>query len=149
MSSRDGRTGSRLNDRLTRLEYLAAFTLSAVLFLMHWQELRWGPVVLLFAYIDVIGYLPGLAVHLLRNGRVPKVFYVLYNVTHNLVVAAVVIGLWMLLIGPEWALLAVPLHLFGDRGLLGNLAKPFDEPFEGHAEPAGAAPVAGLEPVRS
>jgi hypothetical protein len=31
---------------------------------------------------------------------------------------------------PEWALLAIPLHLGGDRSLFGNFLKPFSVPFE-------------------
>ena len=45
--------------------------------------------------------------------------------------AAVVIGLWASLLGRfEWAMLAIPLHLAGDRGIFGNRRKPVDRPFE-------------------
>jgi hypothetical protein len=37
--------------------------------------------------------------------------------------------------GPEWAMLAVPIHLSGDRGLFGNVYKPVSLPFE----PEGSA----------
>jgi len=55
---------------------------------------------------------------------------------HSLVTAAAIAGLWALLIGPEWALLALPIHLFGDRGVFGNSLKPFGVPFEPHRVPA-------------
>ena len=32
--------------------------------------------------------------------------------------------------GLEWAMLAIPLHLAGDRGIFGNGFKPFALPFE-------------------
>jgi hypothetical protein len=68
------------------------------------------------------------------------VFYVLYNVMHNWVTAGLVIAAWAWLVNPEWALLAVPIHLFGDRGLLGNYFKSFYEPFElPHGAKAAAA----------
>jgi hypothetical protein len=122
--------GTPLNYRLTRAEYFVTFALSAVLFVVHIQAIRWGPALLLFAYIDVIGYLPGLFVHWRCRGDVPRVFYVLYNVMHSWITAGLVIAAWAWLVHPEWALLAVPIHLFGDRGLLGNYFKPFSEPFE-------------------
>ena len=110
--------GTPLNYRLTRFEYLVGFVLSAGMFLVHLPDIRWGPALLLFAYIDVIGYLPGLFVHWRRRGAVPRTFYVLYNVTHSLITAGMVIAAWAWLVRPEWALLAVPIHLFGDRGLI-------------------------------
>lgn len=123
--------GSALNYRVTRLEYLAAFGVCAALFLYHVDEVRWLPAILLFAYIDVIGYVPGLlAFRKSPDGFVPDRYHNLYNATHNLVSGAVVVGLWCLLVQPEWAVLAVPLHLLGDRALLGNFAKPIGTKFE-------------------
>lgn len=123
--------GSALNYRVTRVEYLAAFLVCAALFLYHVDEIRWLPAILLFAYIDVIGYVPGLLAHRRSpDGFVPDVYHNLYNATHNLVSGAVVAGLWCLLVQPEWAVLAVPLHLLGDRALLGNFAKPIGQKFE-------------------
>ena len=40
---------------------------------------------------------------------------------------------------PEWALLALPLHLFGDRALFGNFYKSFGIEFEPSAHPDYAA----------
>jgi hypothetical protein len=123
--------GSSLNYRVARVEYLAAFAVCAALFLYHVDEIRWLPAILLFAYIDVIGYLPGLVAYKRSpDGFVPDVYHHLYNATHNLVSGAVVVGLWCVLVRPEWAVLAVPLHLLGDRALLGNFAKPIGTKFE-------------------
>jgi hypothetical protein len=138
--------GTPLNYRLTRAEYLVAFKFSAVLFVVHIQDVRWGPALLLFAYIDIIGYLPGLFVHWRRRGDVPRLFYMLYNVMHSWITAGLVVAAWAWLIRPEWALLAVPIHLFGDRGLLGNYFKPFSEPFE---PPHGAEAAAHRPSVPS
>ncbi|GHE48333.1 hypothetical protein [Streptomyces capitiformicae] len=123
--------GHRQNYRTTRAEYLGVFAVAAVAFLWHIDEVRWGPAILLFVYIDVIGYIPGLIAYTLsRDGRIHPVFHILYNVMHTWLSAGLVILLWVWQLGPEWALLVVPLHLFGDRGLLGNYAKPVSEPFE-------------------
>jgi hypothetical protein len=122
--------------RLHRAEYLLGFVLTIVLILWHFNEIRWIPAIALFLYIDLIGYIPGaIAYRRSKDGRISKVYYVLYNTMHSLITCTVVIGLWLWLVGPEWALLAVPFHVFGDRGVFGNFLKPFGLPFEPVAEP--------------
>lgn len=117
--------------RLLRAEYFVALVGCSVLFLMHLDEVRWPVALGMFLYIDLIGYLPGaLAHHRARGGPVRRVYYVLYNTMHSWLTAGAVVALWIWLVGPEWALLAVPIHLCGDRGLLGNFLKPFSVPFE-------------------
>lgn len=123
--------------QLHRAEYLVGFGVATVLGVWHWDEIRWLPALLLFLYIDVIGYLPGaIAFRRSRTGQISKVYYVLYNTMHSLITQAAVVGLWILLIGPEWALIVIPFHLFADRGLFGNFLKPFNLPFEPHPHPA-------------
>ncbi|MBP2706824.1 hypothetical protein JOL79_23745 [Microbispora sp. RL4-1S] len=123
--------------RLHRSEYLVGFGISTALIVWHWHEIRWLPAIGLFLYIDLIGYIPGaIAFHRSKTKRISKVYYVLYNTMHSLITQTAVAGLWMWLIGPEWALLVIPFHLFGDRGLFGNFLKPFDLPFEPVAQPA-------------
>lgn len=123
--------------RLHRAEYLLGLVISTVLIIWHWSEIRWLPAIGLFAYIDLIGYIPGaIAFHRSETKRISKVYYVLYNTMHSLVTQTAVVGLWMWLVKPEWALLLIPFHLFGDRGLFGNFLKPFDLPFEPVAQPA-------------
>ncbi|MDH2428337.1 hypothetical protein [Sphaerisporangium sp. TRM90804] len=121
---------------LHRAEYLVAFAVSIVLILTHLGEIRWIPFFALFAYIDLIGYIPGaIAYRRSKDGRIPKFYYVLYNSMHSLITCMVVVGLWLYFIGPEWALLAVAFHVFGDRGVFGNFLKPFGLPFEPVADP--------------
>ncbi|WP_432092892.1 hypothetical protein [Streptomyces sp. bgisy100] len=123
--------------RLLRAEYLVGFLLSAGLLAAHYDEVRWLHAIALFAYIDVIGYLPGtLAHHRAKGGRISRTYYVLYNTMHSWLTAGVVAALWAWLVEPEWALLAIPFHLCGDRGLLGNFLKPFSVPFEPAPHPA-------------
>ncbi len=122
--------------RLIRLEYGAALAVAAVLAVGHHREIRWGVFLLLFAVIDLVGYLPGAVLFRRRNGAVPPFCYVLYNVMHSLVTASVIAAVWATTVGPEWALLALPLHLCGDRALFGNFLKPLCVPFEPHVHPA-------------
>ncbi|MBC2865202.1 hypothetical protein [Streptomyces mexicanus] len=122
---------------LLRAEYCVGLALSAGLFLWHLDEVRWPVALALFAYIDLIGYLPGALAHRrAAGGGIPRVYYVLYNTMHSWLTAGAVVALWAWLVRPEWALLAVPIHLCGDRGLLGNFLKPFAVAFEPKPHPA-------------
>ncbi len=117
--------------RLHRGEYLLWWLVSVVLIIVHFTEIRWLPFIALFLYIDLIGYIPGaIAYHRSKDGRIAKGYFIAYNVMHSLITQSVVLGLWLWLIGPEWALLALPFHLFGDRALFGNFLKPFGLAFE-------------------
>lgn len=121
---------------LHRAEYLVAFAITIVLMLVHFTDINWFAAIGLFLYIDLIGYIPGaIAYRRSPDGRIPKFYYVLYNTMHSFITCGVVVGLWMLLIGPEWALLAVAFHVFGDRGVFGNFLKPFGLPFEPEDSP--------------
>ncbi|WNV85254.1 hypothetical protein [Umezawaea sp. Da 62-37] len=128
---------SRTTYLLLRAEYAVALVVCSVLFLLHIGEVRWVQAVALFVYIDVIGYIPGaIAYRRARNGGIPKVYYVLYNTMHSFVTQAAVVAVWVAVAGFEWALLAVPIHLCGDRAIFGNFLKPFRVPFEPVALPA-------------
>ncbi len=105
-------------------------------------EVRWWVAVVLFVYVDVIGYLPGaLAYHRSPDQQVSRVYYVLYNTMHSLSVQGAVLGAWVLAHGWEWALLVLPIHLFGDRALFGNFAKSFTVSFEPVPHPAVQGPL--------
>jgi len=123
--------------KLNRAEYLAAFAVTNVLIVWHWHDIRWGWALLLFAYIDVLGYFPG-AVAFRRSptGRIHKLYYVSYNFFHSLITQGAVVALWGFFIGWEWTLLAIAWHIFGDRGVFGNSMKSFSLPFEPHLHPA-------------
>ncbi|QLH19361.1 hypothetical protein [Streptomyces sp. Rer75] len=117
--------------RLHRAEYLVGLGVSLVLFVWHLGEVRWFPAVFLFVYIDLIGYIPGaIAYRRSADHRIHKTYYVLYNTMHSLLTQGAVVGLWIWVSGPEWALLVIPIHLCADRGVFGNFLKPFALPFE-------------------
>jgi hypothetical protein len=123
--------------RLHRAEYLVGLAVVAGLLIWHIGQVRWIPAVLLFVYIDLIGYIPGaIAYRRSPNHRVAKGYYIAYNTMHSLITQTVVAGIWMLVLKPEWALLVLPLHLFADRGVFGNFLKPFTLAFEPEPNPA-------------
>ncbi|MBI1758710.1 MAG: hypothetical protein HYR62_05740 [Actinobacteria bacterium] len=122
---------SRTTYRLLRAEYGVALAVCGTLLLRHLGEIRWVPAVVLFGYIDLIGYLPGaIAYRRSRGAPIGRRYYVLYNLMHSVVTQAVVAGLWAWWVRPEWALLVIPIHLCGDRAIFGNFLKPFSVPFE-------------------
>jgi hypothetical protein len=123
--------------KLHRAEYLVGFLVATTLIILHLGDIRWLPFIGLFLYIDLIGYIPGaIAFHRSKTKQISKVYYVLYNTMHSLVTQSIVVGLWGFLIGWEWALLAIPFHVFGDRSLFGNFLKTFALPFEPVRSPA-------------
>jgi len=123
--------------RWLRAEYGVALVAAVVLAVIHRGDIRWPVFVAMFAYIDVIGYLPGaVAFRRAAGAPVSRVYYRLYNAMHSMVSAAAVAAVWCLLVRPEWALLALPIHLCGDRAVFGNFLKPFGVSFEPATHPA-------------
>jgi hypothetical protein len=128
---------TRVTNRAVRLEYAAAMLTAVALVLAHAGQVRWWAFVTLFAVIDVVGYLPGaLAWRRAKGGRIGRRYYALYNTMHSFLTAGLVAAVWSLVVGPEWALLALPIHLCGDRALFGNFYKPLGLSFEPHTHPA-------------
>ncbi|MEV0598659.1 hypothetical protein AB0I82_05050 [Streptomyces sp. NPDC050315] len=122
---------------LSRLEWLAVLATSIVLTYQHISEIRWGVFAAFFLVIDVVGYIPGaIAFRRSPDKHIARGYYVAYNVMHSLLTAGVLAGAWALFVRPEWALLALPIHLMGDRALFGNSLKPFGVTFEPHTHPA-------------
>ena len=118
--------------RWVRAEHAAVVVVLAALVLTHWSEVAWPLFVLAFVAIDVVGYVPGaLAFRRARGGPIAPIYHHLYNLTHSYLAAAAAVALWAFTRGGvEWAMLAVPIHLSGDRGVLGNAFKSPAAPFE-------------------
>ncbi len=142
-----GRVGAERAWRWIRAEHTALVVVLLALVVMHGNEVAWARFLAAFALIDLVGYLPGaIAFRRARGGPIAPGYHHLYNLTHSYVVAGAGVALWALAAGRfEWAMLAVPLHLSGDRGLLGNFYKPASLPFErsalGSRTARTAAPV--------
>ena len=118
-----------------RAEHTTLVLVLAALVALHASDVAWGRFVAAFVLIDLVGYLPGaIAFRRAGGGTIAPVYHHLYNLMHSYLVAGAGVAVWALANGgPEWAMLAVPIHLSGDRGLLGNVYKPVLLPFE----PAG------------
>jgi hypothetical protein len=117
---------------LERAEHLLVVIVCSALVLQHWQEVSWLRFVVGFVALDAIGYIPGAIAYRRHNGGdIPPIYHYLYNTTHSYLVAALLVAIWALAIGGfEWAMLAFPIHLSGDRGIFGNIYKPLELPFE-------------------
>ncbi|WP_329312401.1 hypothetical protein [Streptomyces sp. NBC_01262] len=121
---------------LSRLEWLVGFGVAVVLAVINIGEINWPVFIGLFVVIDLIGYIPGaIAFRKSATGDISKRYYVAYNIMHSLITGSAIVGLWAWLVRPEWALLAVPIHLLGDRGIFGNTLKPFQVSFEPQRHP--------------
>lgn len=117
--------------RVAQGESLGMLLVSAVLLVLHLGHVHWLLFAVLFLVIDVVGYLPGMiAYRRSPDGSIDRIYYLLYNVMHCYLTWTVLLGVATLVWGWQWAFLAVPLHLLGDRGLFGNSVKSFVVPFE-------------------
>jgi len=116
----------------TRIEYVGIMLALSLLVALHLSEVRWGRFIFAFAIIDVIGYVPGaIAYKRQGGGPIAPIYHHLYNITHSFVTGGVAIALWAFAGGgPEWAMLAIPIHYLGDRGIFGNTYKPLSLAFE-------------------
>jgi hypothetical protein len=133
-----------------RAEHVALIAVCVALLALHLGEVRWWRFACAFLVIDLIGYVPGaLAFRRAGAGRIDARYHHLYNLTHSYVITGALVGVWALAQGSfEWAMLAVPIHLAGDRGLFGNTYKPRILPFE-PAAVSGPGPRSVWAPART
>jgi len=117
--------------RWVRAEHVTLVLVLSALVLVHYRDVAWGRFAAAFVIIDLVGYVPGAIAYRRRGGGpIAPIYHHLYNVMHSYLVMGAAVGLWALAGGFEWAMLAVPIHLSGDRGLFGNVYKPVSLPFE-------------------
>ena len=126
---------TRVTYTLVRLDWGVLMVLAFALLMLHVREVNWWRFTYAFLFPDVIATFPGLYIYYaLRKGphrSIPLSIHVLYNVGHSFAGVAALCGLWWLATGsPEWAMLAFPIHLGGDRSIFGNIYKPFGTAFE-------------------
>lgn len=135
---------TRFGYYMIRLEYFFGATVATVLLIRagaKGEPVDWVGAAILFAYPDTIGYLPGaIAYRRAKDKRIPLWYAYTYNLLHSPFTAGAVAGVYCLFHGADWALLAIPLHLFGDRSVFGNIYKMPKVRFEPEApHPAWAA----------
>ncbi|HZV75458.1 MAG TPA: hypothetical protein VFF79_17240 [Conexibacter sp.] len=122
--------------RALRAEYGLMAAAAGYMLWRKRQRVRWPVAAGLFLYNDLVGYVPGaIAYRRSDDGRVPRRYYAAYNTAHSVLTAGAVASIWAKVRGPEWALLAIPLHIGVDRGLFGNFLKPFSVSFEPRPHP--------------
>src|SRR3954447_6542485 len=93
---------------LLRAEYALAAARAGALLVSQRRNVRGPRAAALFASPDLIGYIPGaVAYRRSRNGRIPRVYYVLYNTAHSFLTGAVVAALWAKYVRREWALVII------------------------------------------
>lgn len=120
---------------LERLDWTVIGLVPLVLVILHWREVEWWRFTWAFLLPDLIGTLPGLVTYYARRSgehrSIPTAIHVLYNVGHCFAGIALFCAIWYLITGTlEWAMLAFPIHLAGDRSVFGNIYKPFGTAFE-------------------
>lgn len=121
--------------RLMRLDYFVVLVILSAAVLLHASEVNWLRFVIAFAWIDLAGTIPAWYLYYLRrtgsHRKLPAIFYKFYNFCHSFTTNAAIVGVWYLITGTwEWAMLAAPIHLCGDRSLFGNVYKPEGLSFE-------------------
>jgi hypothetical protein len=123
--------------RHARAEYFLGFLSCIALMLIHWSSLNIWVAIVLFAYIDLAGTIPGLiAYHRSPTGQISRAYYVVYDVLHSAVTQGVFVIVYVEIFAWHWALLAIPAHLFIDRSLFNNYPKPFGVAFDPVRHPA-------------
>ena len=135
---------TRSSYALMRLEHVAGVLFCVVLLIVNIVTVDWLRFATAFIIIDAIGYAPGAIAFRRRTGSaISPAFHHLYNVAHSYLTWVAIVGLWAYALGGfEWAMLAIPVHLSGDRGVFGNVFKPASLPFEpAHAASIGSNPA--------
>jgi hypothetical protein len=120
---------------LIRLDWAVLMFFAFALLLWQWRAVNWGRFTIAFLLPDLIGTVPGLYWYYARRSgehrSIPAIIHKLYNFGHCFATVAVWCGIWWWFTGrPEWAMLAFPIHLAGDRSIFGNTYKPLGTAFE-------------------
>jgi hypothetical protein len=141
---------SRFTYYVLRAEYFFGATVATALLIRaaaKGEHVDWVAAVLLFAYPDTIGYLPGAIAYRKSGDKRISLWYArTYDILHSMFTAAAVAAVYWWLHGADWALLAIPIHLFGDRSVFGNIFKMLAVRFEPEkAHPAFARVEDDLE----
>jgi len=120
---------------LIRLDWAVLMFAGIALLIVHWKEIHWWRFVWAFLLPDLIGTAPGMYLYYGRRSgahrSIPPLVHQLYNFAHSFVTITAFCAIWYAVTGRlEWAMLAFPIHLTGDRCIFGNIYKPFGLAFE-------------------
>ena len=120
---------------LIRLDWAILMSIGIALVVIHWREVHWWRFAWAFAFPDLIATFPGIYFYYGRrkgdHRSIPTVIHQLYNFGHSFAGIGLFCAIWWFITGQlEWAMLAFPIHLAGDRSVFGNTYKPFGTAFE-------------------
>ena len=120
---------------LVRLDWFFVGLIPLILVVLNWRDVDWWRFTYAFLLPDLIGTLPGLYIYYGRrkgpHRSIPSAVHILYNFGHCFGGVAFFCAIWWLATGKlEWAMLAFPIHLSGDRSIFGNIYKPLGTAFE-------------------
>lgn len=121
--------------RLVRLDWLCIMLALITITIINWENVNWWIFFIMFWWIDLIGTVPGMYYLSVNEGTekeksVPKWCVFIYNICHSFTTVSIITLLWYMTSGPEWAMLAMPIHLAADRCVFGNIYKSFRLKFD-------------------
>ena len=113
-----------------RAEAIVAFFIAILASVYFWRQIDWVHYFLLFWVIDIFGYWPGLLFAKFSGRQTPpEVFYYAYNFFHSVPGMLLIALLYTMITGQAYATIALIVHMFIDRGILGNTLKNPAQPF--------------------
>lgn len=113
-----------------RIESFILFIISVALTLFFKDNINFYYYILLFFFIDIIGYIPGRVFNIFKGDEVThKAFYAIYNICHSLATITLISIAWLYYF-EDYSFLALYVHLFLDRGILGNFLKSSKDTFK-------------------
>lgn len=120
--------------RMVRADWAVIMFALLGLAIYHWRDMNWWLFAAAFLFSDLIGTFPGLYMYYARRSgehrSIPPIYHTLYNFGHSFLTVGAITLIWYLVSGWEWAMLAMPIHLAGDRSVFGNIYKPLGTAFE-------------------
>ncbi|HVR38681.1 MAG TPA: hypothetical protein VMU84_06270 [Thermoanaerobaculia bacterium] len=120
---------------LVRFDWFIIAVLPLILVIINHKTVHWGRFTWAFLFPDLIATIPGLYWYYGRRSgehrSIPGIIHKLYNFGHSFAGITLFCAIWWLFTRQlEWAMLAFPIHLAGDRSVFGNIYKPLGTAFE-------------------
>lgn len=137
---------------LLRIDHLCMLVAAVVALVTQRAEVNWWHFFLAIAWQDAISFYPAAFVYYWPRRdrqlprRMPRAFYIVYNIVHGVPMNMAVLLVWWLARG-KWVpeMLAIPIHLCIDRGVAGRYFKSFSIAFEPKQHPVYAEFAATME----
>jgi hypothetical protein len=120
---------------LVRLDWFILAVIPLILAIQHHAEMNWWRFSWAFLFPDLIATVPGLYIYYGRRSgdrrSIPAIIHKIYNFGHSYAGIMLFCLIWWAFTRRlEWAMLAFPIHIAGDRSVFGNIYKPLGTAFE-------------------